>query len=137
MNTQKTSELVIQNMLKVSSKLLSDTKQDVFDQINKVLDCKGAEYSSEDNRIENFLAGARMDNETPERALWGMMKKHVLSVIKFIEEVEAGRQRRPLEMWQEKFVDIHNYLILLEAMTKARAHVEAELLKQAKKEAME
>jgi len=53
-----------------------------------------------------------VDDETPERALWGMAKKHLVSVTDLIH----GRAEVTPERIDEKIGDMINYLILLEGL---------------------
>jgi hypothetical protein len=76
---------------------------------------KGEEYSREGDRLHNFKSAAVMDDETPEQALWGMAKKHVISVRDMVKDVERGLI--PSEkMLNEKITDWINYGLLLEGL---------------------
>jgi hypothetical protein len=89
-----------------------------LDSIRSTLASKGGEYGRED-RLHNFKIAARVDNETPERALWGMYKKHLVSVRDIVFDIENGVM--PSEkILNEKILDSINYHILLEAIVKER-----------------
>lgn len=93
----------------------------VFDQIMKerlqaivrVLGSKAGEYASKGDRLHNFKVAARIDNETPAKALWGMAKKHLVSIMDMVDGKPAD-----IPMINEKIGDMINYLILLEAVLK-------------------
>lgn len=83
-------------------------------QIKEVLGNKAKEYAHGGDRLHNFKVAARIDNETPAKALWGMAKKHIVSVMDLIN----GDLEPTHEMINEKCMDMINYLILLEAILK-------------------
>jgi hypothetical protein len=78
---------------------------------------KQGEYADNQNVFRNFEQAGRHLNCTRERALWGMMMKHYVSVEDMLQACEKG------ELWnlqenviKEKLGDIINYFILLEIM---------------------
>ena len=85
--------------------------------IQTVLMNKAKEYSSDTDRLHNFkvAAGLASRPETPEQALWGMMRKHLVSVIDIIDQTAVGKAPSD-HMRNEKIGDSINYLILLEAL---------------------
>lgn len=86
--------------------------------IKKVLASKAKEYATHD-RFHNFKQAANMDDETPERALKGMWKKHLVSVFDMIDNLDRGIV--PTEkLIDEKIGDSINYLILLEGLLRER-----------------
>jgi hypothetical protein len=85
------------------------------EKIQKVLVKKAAEYSSAEDRLHNFKVASRINDETPEKALWGMMTKHLVSILDIVAATRAGR-RPSAELRDEKIGDAINYLILLEAL---------------------
>lgn len=100
------------------------------EQFNEVLQCrvgqiyatlasKGKEYGRED-RLHNFKDAANMNDQTPERALWGMLTKHIVSVKDIINDLETQAFLPKVELIEEKIGDSINYLILLEALLKER-----------------
>jgi len=76
---------------------------------------KGEEYSRDGDRLHNFKTAAAIDNETPEQALWGMCKKHVVSVRDMIKDIERGIVPSQ-KMLDEKITDWINYGLLLEGL---------------------
>ena len=81
-------------------------------QIKKVLGIKAIEYSQDNDRLHNFKIAARLKNETPAKALWGIAVKHLVSV----EDLIEGRLNASPEMVNEKVGDMINYLVLLETI---------------------
>ena len=77
----------------------------------KVLGTKAEEYAFNDDRLYNFRKSAQLDDTTVPVALWGMAKKHLISILDLVHE----RLPATPEMVNEKIGDLINYLILLEA----------------------
>lgn len=78
---------------------------------------KAEEYASDNDRLHNFKVAARMESkpQTPEQALWGMLKKHLVSVVDIVDMTATGNC--PSEwLRNEKIGDAINYLVLLEAL---------------------
>lgn len=90
--------------------------------IKTVLQKKAGEYASNDDRMHNFKVAAKMNGTTAERALWGMMAKHMVSTFDLVRELDAA----PCDfcpdgaMWDEKLGDWVNYLLLLEGLVAER-----------------
>lgn len=96
-----------------------------LDLIRKTLVIKGREYMRGDDRLSNFVNGARLLRCTPERALLGYLTKQAVSIVDFVHDAEAGVRRTQAE-WDEKIGDCVNYLILLEAVAaEGRARCES------------
>jgi hypothetical protein len=88
--------------------------------ITSVLSSKGTEYSGDGgDRLHNFKVAARISGETPEKALWGMVMKHLVSVIDIINDLDRGIVASK-ERVDEKVGDTINYLILLEGLLEER-----------------
>mgnify|MGYP003312018185 CR=1 FL=1 len=83
-----------------------------LERIEKVLVKKAGEYSLETDRLSVFKQAAGLTGETPEKALYGFMLKHIVSITDMIQSEAAF----PESLWLEKMTDIHNYLILLQAL---------------------
>jgi hypothetical protein len=81
---------------------------------------KGEEYSRDGDRLHNFKTAAAIDGETPEMALWGMLKKHVVSVRDMVADTERGIVPSK-KMVDEKITDWINYGLLLEGLIMERA----------------
>ena len=82
-----------------------------IESIRKTLESKGKEYATSD-RLYNFKRASEISQTTPEKALFGMLNKHLVSVIDLIE----GRLENKALIVEEKIGDTINYLILLEAI---------------------
>jgi len=90
-----------------------------IENIKKVLASKGQEYGSAD-RLYNFKRAAEIERSTPQKALCGMLMKHLVSVLDLIE----GKLDTTEDMVNEKVGDMINYLILLEAIFAEQREVE-------------
>lgn len=79
-----------------------------------VLLVKAKEYANDSDRLHNFNKAGKMSNQTPEKALRGMLLKHIVSMDDIIENIDKGIL--PSEaLLDEKIGDIINYYILIEA----------------------
>ena len=82
--------------------------------IRSVLGKKADEYALDGDRLYNFKVAARMGNTTPEKALWGMLMKHLVCVMDLVD----GKVDKTPGRVDEKLGDLINYIILLEALMK-------------------
>jgi hypothetical protein len=87
-------------------------------QMRASLKSKGKEYSPGEDRLRNFKDAADLQEETPEQALFGMMAKHLIALKDFVFGPE--RYNIPYSFWNEKIMDIGNYLVLLDALVTER-----------------
>lgn len=87
-----------------------------IDAISNILAKKAHEYAQDNDRLHNFKVAARIKDESPEKALWGMSTKHLVAIIDMVE----GRLKPTEFMINEKIGDMINYLILLEALLKEK-----------------
>lgn len=76
---------------------------------------KDVEYKRDDDKLHNFKLASKLEQCSPERALRGMLTKHVISVYDYINDIENGINN-DIEKWDEKIFDTVNYLILLRAL---------------------
>lgn len=74
---------------------------------------KSKEYGPKD-RLSNFKKAAHLQGGRPERACFGFLVKHLVSLADLVAEQENGVDA-PAPMWEEKIGDAVAYLILLEA----------------------
>lgn len=82
---------------------------------------KGAEYSRGGDRFHNFKRAAAMDGTTPVRSLWGMWKKHLVSIIDMVDDLDRGVI--PTErMIAEKCGDNIVYTLLFEGLVAEMRH---------------
>lgn len=84
-----------------------------IEMIRDTLSTKAQEYAIGD-RLYNFKRAADILKTTPEKALLGMLSKHLVSVM----DLANGSLKKSDEMINEKVGDAINYLILLEALMK-------------------
>ena len=92
----------------------------VFDEQVKLcadtLQKKTKEYTGDDtDRLGAFKAAAALQHATPQRALAGMMAKHIISIYAMCF---SDRKTFELAVWEEKITDSLNYLFLLKAVIK-------------------
>lgn len=80
--------------------------------ITETLGQKALQYESKADRLHNFKVAAQLSNSTPEKALWGMAMKHLVSITDLI----SGQLENNRKNIDEKIGDMINYLILLEAL---------------------
>ena len=87
-----------------------------MEKMNNVLAAKGQEYGGVD-RLHNFKIAANIGNKTitPEQALWGMLRKHLVSVIDMIDDT-ARDIPASIPRIDDKIGDTINYMVLLEAL---------------------
>jgi hypothetical protein len=91
----------------------------------EVLASKGIEYGRGGERLHNFKVAASLNSgspTTPEKALLGMWRKHLVSVLDMIEDVSNG-VKISRSYLDEKIQDTINYPILLEALI-VESHLE-------------
>lgn len=93
-----------------------------FEVCRELLGVKNAEYARGGDKLYNFKVAADFDrdrNETPERSLYGMAKKHLVSIKTIIDDLDSGIVVTPQKA-SEKISDAINYFILLEALLEER-----------------
>ena len=79
-----------------------------------ILGKKTKEYTGDNpDRLSAFKVAAAMQGCKPERALAGMMAKHIVSLYGMCY---ADRETYDVAIWDEKITDSINYLILLRAI---------------------
>lgn len=88
---------------------------DMMNHCKDMLLDKHEEYASDEDDFHNFNSAAVLQDVTPEKALIGMMDKHVISVHDLVNKASKGCEI-PLETWKEKIGDNINYLLILWAM---------------------
>ena len=93
------------------------TEEQIQD-IRRTLLLKSKEYARRGDRLSNFKTAARFDTkieETPERALWGMWRKHLVSILDIIDDLDNDILPS-VPLLNEKCRDVVNYAILLKAL---------------------
>lgn len=94
---------------------------------------KAQDYAPGRDPLANFRASAALQRITPEKALMGMLAKHLVSVADLVNGVEeppcphgGGMCGCPswepvsMDTWVEKLHDARAYLVLLEALVRER-----------------
>jgi hypothetical protein len=89
--------------------------QDTLKKIQNLLVIKGREYRRDGNPYHNFEIGARKKNITPEKALDGMLLKHIISYDDILNDLDKGILPR-VEVVEEKMNDILVYFTIQKAM---------------------
>lgn len=88
-----------------------------IDKVRMVLGFKAQEYARGNDRLHNFKRVARVKGcSVPEACLDGYYK-HFVSLLDMVDDYKNGKDH-PVQLWDEKFGDAINYLILLEAIIK-------------------
>lgn len=81
-----------------------------------ILQKKTKEYTGDDtDRLGAFKAAAALQHTTPQRALTGMLAKHIVSLYDMCFDDSASYD---ISTWNEKITDSLNYLFLLKAIVK-------------------
>lgn len=81
-----------------------------------ILQKKTKEYTGDDtDRLSAFKAAAALQHCSPERALAGMLVKHIISLY---DMCFADGVSFDMDIWDEKITDSLNYLFLLKAIVK-------------------
>lgn len=102
-------------------------KAEKFDQILQtrvekmiqVLGAKADEYATDRDRLHNFKRAGQLLNCSPERALIGMLTKHLVSILDIVDNVESGK-KPTVGLWDEKIGDVINYCVLLDGLVNER-----------------
>lgn len=88
----------------------------------QTLQRKKKEYTGDSqDRLSAFKVAAAMQGCKPERALAGMMAKHIVSLY---DMCYADREIFDMDTWDEKITDSLNYLFLLKAIVEEEQNVE-------------
>ena len=87
------------------NELLHEINNNCFD----ILDRKNDRYSSTEDRLHNFNAGAEILGATPAQACWGYLTKHLVA----LRDMVAKNNFSDREDFLEKCTDSINYIRLL------------------------
>lgn len=92
-------------------------------QMQDTLDSKAAEYASDEDRLHNFKRAADVRHTSPEDACVGFMTKAWVWMLDLVDST-TSTDRKKLYIAEaqidEKFGDLINYLVLLEALFRER-----------------
>lgn len=86
-------------------KLLNEIDTNCLD----ILGSRNSKYSSDDDRLHNFNAGAEILGGTPAQACWGYLVKHLTALRDMIQRDDFSDR----EDFLEKCTDCINYIRLL------------------------
>lgn len=96
-----------------------DVVDDRLEKIRSILLNKEKEYASGGDRLSSFNIGAKRTGKIREEIIQGFMLKHELAVESIVNEIKVGNLPT-LELINEKFGDVINYYIILEASIRDR-----------------
>ena len=83
---------------------------------SEVLLQKGKEYTPDEaDRFSSFKTAAELQHIEPEKALLGMLSKHIVSLY---DMSFVGVDHYDMAVWDEKITDSLNYLFILTAIIK-------------------
>ena len=102
----------------MDNKHFQDIVQKRLDKTKATLSAKADEYARGD-RLSNFKQIAHLLNVTPEKALMGLVAKHIVALVDFVNDIDKGVVQ-PYPRWDEKIGDINAYMILLDAIVQER-----------------
>lgn len=85
----------------------------------RILNKKGKDYSTDEDRFSNFYSAAGLQSNSPEQALFGMLAKHLVAINDFIDEDANGGTVLKKD-WEDKIFDAINYLFLLQGILKEK-----------------
>ena len=80
-----------------------------------ILEVKKHQYATEDDRLQNFKRAGALQDITPEKALRGMMSKHLISISDMVDDLDKDGSP-DFDLWDEKLIDTINYCVLLRAL---------------------
>lgn len=90
--------------------------QEQVRQCGLILNRKAKEYTGDSpDRLSAFKTAAVIQGCSPQRALAGMLAKHIISLYDMCFADQAAFEP---EVWDEKITDSLNYLFLLKAIVK-------------------
>ena len=105
----------MENKKKMTREDFDTTLRGRLNLIKSTMNSKAQEYRRNDNPFHNFEEGAILINGNREDVLKGFMLKHEVSINDMLTDWRAGISPNR-ETVVEKFGDVINYFILLEAM---------------------
>lgn len=74
-----------------------------------VLTAKNASYSSAEDRLHNFIAGAEITGLSPAQTAWGYLTKHLVALRDKVQQNDFSDR----EDFLEKCQDAINYICLI------------------------
>ena len=93
---------------------------ETFDEIKKLAELKGAEYSGDVDRLANFRRNADAAGTTME-LIWRIyVAKHWDAIMQYEADLRSGKTRVRLESLEGRVDDIIVYMLLFKAMIRER-----------------
>lgn len=102
---------------------------DVLGRISETLTSKAGEYARGD-RLSNFKQIAHLLGVTPEKALIGLVTKHYVALVDFVNDLDSGKNQS-MGRWDEKTHDIMAYMVLMKALNIERERNEQQKVETA------
>lgn len=107
--------------LEMKAKEFDELVKNRLDVCQEILNLKDDEYSSDTDRLHNFVSAGKMKDETPIKALYGMFVKHLVSFKDIVEKMDNNELYVPEEgLVKEKISDNINYFLLAEGLIEDR-----------------
>lgn len=100
----------------MTTKELGAVFEEQVQRCREVLLVKGKEYTPDEaDRFSSFKTAAELQHIEPEKALLGMLSKHIVSLY---DMSFVGVDHYDMPVWDEKITDALNYLFILTAILK-------------------
>lgn len=96
-----------------------------IEKLQHLLKVKAREYVRNNNRWHNFESIGNLNDETPERALWGLVSKQIISLRDIVLDLERKGITPSQAMIDEKCGDVELYTFLLHGLFNKRIAEEA------------
>lgn len=81
--------------------------------------CKKADEYARGDRLSNFRQISALMKTTNEKALMGLVAKHIVALSDFVNDLDNGLVQS-YDRWDEKIGDIVAYMCLLDAIVQER-----------------
>lgn len=100
----------------MTTKELETIFEEQVQRCREVLLVKGKEYTPDEaDRFSSFKTAAELQHVEPDKALLGMLSKHIVSLY---DMSFVGVDHYDMAVWDEKITDSLNYLFILTAIIK-------------------
>lgn len=104
-----------------SIKRYNDMVEETFEKVRELAALKGAEYSGDEDRLDNFRRNAVKWGLASMEQCWGVyVGKHIDAVEQYIRDLAVGKDRKRLETLEGRVDDIITYMLLFKAMLRER-----------------
>lgn len=91
-------------------------QDDLFAQLKHINKTKGIEYRATDDQLSTFKQIGDMLGIPPETVLLVLTAKHWQSIITYNRDLIHGVERARAEPMQGRFLDVIQYMMLMEAL---------------------